>query len=321
MRPESRQTLLLVAGNFGAAALGMGYAMYAARALDPTEGADFFAALALVALVTLAVSPLGGSLARFVAALAATDQQASIAALAARTARISAVTVAAAAVAVVALHRPLARALELRTSTLLIACGAAAALALAAVPRGVLRGFQRFADDSVASLVDAGVRLITGVALVRWLGTAAAALLGYLIAAVVGLVYVWRRMRVIVDPTTDRSTDRSGFGGFLFAFALATAASQNIDVLVVKSLFSPGDAGLYGAAAALARQIEVIALPIQIAIVPVLTRKHTRGEATLPVTWRLCGYFLLAAAVPLVIVWTVPGMVVGLLYGERYAGA
>jgi O-antigen/teichoic acid export membrane protein len=107
----------------------------------------------------------------------------------------------------------------------------------------------------------------------------------------------------------------------MLAFALADAGYQNFDVLLAKTAFDPAAAGVYGAAAALARAFGVLVTPFVIFALPALTAEHAGGRPTRALMGRTLGRVLALAAVPLAIVALRPDEVVRLAFGPAFAPA
>ncbi len=72
---------------------------------------------------------------------------------------------------------------------------------------------------------------------------------------------------------------------------LAIAIFQNADVLAVKRWLSPTEAGLYGAASAMARGFGVVFVPLYVLAGPLLTGAHESGRPIRGLTLHLAGVF------------------------------
>ncbi len=325
MRDELRHTLILAVGTGISSLLRIAYVVYAARLLGPAAYADLYALLSLIFLFATGMAPIAGTVSRFTSLYLARSEHGALAGLRsfARTQvwRIVAVLILASPLVVVGLRRQLSLdswALPVLTAAIL------PLMLLTDLPRGLLRGAMRFSGFSLNISVEAMVRLALCVALLARAATGEAALLAYLLAALLAWPLGEAQVRSLGRGVEARPPD-SGvlrrFGGNLFAVAFIGAALQNVDVLIARNLFDDLDAGLYSAASSLARLVALIYLPFGIQLLPLLTtrlaerRRSSRALAALMAAFAVCA--LLAVAV---VAWA-GEPVLRLLYGVEYLGA
>jgi O-antigen/teichoic acid export membrane protein len=109
--------------------------------------------------------------------------------------------------------------------------------------------------------------------------------------------------------------------GITTALVVAMGAFQNLDILVVKRVFAPADAGIYAAAWSFARWMALVALPIEALLLPRLTFEGERGGSVAGVAARLGGSLLALGAIPLAMFLFIPTRIVTILYGAAYRDA
>ncbi len=325
MNLEIRRLGALIATAGITSILTVGYIVYAGRVLEPAGYADFSAALAVIYLFAVALSPVTPTIARLVAQYAVRSDILAAAALRRVVMKWVLMLVLAVGTILFLLAEAIARALHFRsTSTLLLSFLAALLFAVLSVDRGVTQGLMRFGLYNVNSLVEAAVRAGGGVILLILVPSAAAALVSYVAALVVAEVMLairfgreWRGY-----PTRDidwRELLRLALPMMVLMFAVAVF--QNCDVLAVKRWFPPAEAGVYGAGSAIARGFGVVFVPLYVVAGPLLTEAFASGRAIRALTIRLCAIFLVLSAGPLALFILWPQRIMTLLYGEGYAAA
>jgi len=305
MRTETRQSFILLAGTAATAALSLVYTLYVLNVLGTERAADFSAALSLFALCQLALGPINGTVARFSAQYAGEGALGKVRVLSVEVARRVAVYGVAGFAVVLLLLRPLSALLRYESVVpLLIAFAMLYVTMLIAVARGVLRGVQRYGPYNVNIVVEAAMRLGIGLLILPLLPDAAGALLAYLIAltatlavSAVQLAAVWRGHR---PQRVDGRAIRE-FTAPMFVMLITAAGFQNLDMLVVKHVHQPVDAGIYSAAFRLAATIGVLATGFNTQLLPLMTSLHTQARALAGPFLRLSGWFLLLAAAPLIL--------------------
>jgi O-antigen/teichoic acid export membrane protein len=148
--------------------------------------------------------------------------------------------------------------------------------------------------------------------------SASASLAAYLVAVLVAMAFAdWRKGDL-------RAVDMPGVLRYLmpvFAYTIIYAAFQNIDVLIVKRLFSPADAGIYGAASFLSRAGGMLVMPFVAFAVPNLVEALDDPAEVRRRFLRICvQYGVLATATVAVIGWG-SRIIITLLFGQGYGPA
>ena len=322
---SGRATAELVVGSGLAAAMTIGYIVYASRTIGAAESSDFFAALSVIYIVGVALSPLTPTIARLTTRCRAAAGPGAVAAL--RSVALGRVLIFTGAVTFVGACASLllAHTFHFRSAVpLILAFAAVLVYAIVSVDRGVLQGLFLLRTYNANVIAEAAVRLVVAAALLLFMRAASAALLAYVAGLAVSelliiapLVRTWRgaaRERV-------QWKDVERLAVPMFVLMCALAAFQNTDMLAVKRWLPPHDAGAYGAAMTLARGIGVIFVPFYVVAGPMLTALHDSGKSVLRPTIRLTGWFLAAAIVPLAVLAAVSPLLVATLYGPDFLSA
>jgi O-antigen/teichoic acid export membrane protein len=324
MRAETRHSLTLVFGTGFTAVLSFVYIIYATRTLGTKHAADFITAVSLVFLVTTAIGPINGAVAKFTAQYLAENNPGKVRALEkAMTRRVVLYGLVLTAVALLFVN-PLAALLKFHSSTpLVISCAMAYLTLILSVSRGLLRGAQSFHQYNANILVESGFRLLIGVAiLAAWTNTTAS-LVPYLVSLAAVLILSQFQLRELLNRAPGQPVDVAAFKSFLIPMCLmmfASAGYQNLDLLFVKYYFSNEDAGFYGAANNLARSIGVIVTPFNTLLLPLLTSMGRGSPQATGAFVRVSTYFLILCAVPLGMFYFYPD-IAALAYKEDFAPA
>jgi O-antigen/teichoic acid export membrane protein len=151
---------------------------------------------------------------------------------------------------------------------------------------GLLLGQQRFGLFGSAQITGATVRLASGVVLV-FLGAGVAGAVASLICmsmtvdvfAFVTLPKVWQSWK---ERATPHLHALGGFLGYTAMGMLCYALLTSMDVLIVKSRFSPVESGLYAAVATVGKITLWIASGLAILLLPKVAERRVLGQDTLP---------------------------------------
>ncbi|MEO0563236.1 MAG: hypothetical protein AAF125_14100, partial [Chloroflexota bacterium] len=111
----------------------------------------------------------------------------------------------------------------------------------------------------------------------------------------------------------------------LFGVALVSLVGQalitNSDFLLVKSFFSPEDAGLYAAISVIGRITYFGALPVLVLLVPLISRKQALDEPTLPLFLLLFGGGGAVCLALIIASALFAPLIISVLYGAAYVDA
>lgn len=307
------------------AILSMGYIVLTGRLVGPVEYSDFSAALSLIYFFAVTTSPLTPTVGRMIARLNARGDVARIAALRNVLIRRTVLYCGLAAGAGLAVSPAVAHWLRFRSPVpVALALIASLLCAIVSIDRGLLHGVLRIRDYNVNTFVEALVRFFGAIALLRWISASASASLGAYVAGFAAAELLIRLSYRANHSGDDDSVDWTEFRRLVIPMAilmLSVAILQNSDMLAVKRWMPAGDAGLYGAASALARGFGVVFVPLYVFSGPILTHAHEERRGVTAEALRLCGWFAATCALPLLVLmfWSRP--IITMLYGQAFASA
>jgi O-antigen/teichoic acid export membrane protein len=184
------------------------------------------------------------------------------------------------------------------------------------VKRGGLQGTCAFGRLSANFILEAGVRLVGAMVLVRLgfgvLGAVAA------IAASVVIAYLFPLRNRLLEAEPHESIPASfGEGMQVIVFFVGQVLINNVDILLVKHFFLPQDAGLYAAVALVGRVLYFATWSVVSAMYPISAgtkpREESRSVLVVPLLFVLfigVGFILLLGLVP--------GFVIKSLFGADF---
>jgi O-antigen/teichoic acid export membrane protein len=216
--------------------------------------------------------------------------------------------------------------LDSSTAVLLMMASVPFSLALPA-NLGLFQGTQSFVAFGSYKVVQAGVKLLAGVAFLA-LGYGVYGALGAIFVASV-LVFVATTVHAELDLRGGRTGDafdytrtyRYALPAVLAGFCLSVPAS--VDVVLAKHFFSDQAAGLYTAVSVLGKVLIFLPLGISMALFPKVTEgdghdDSARADALFD---RAMMYTAVVAGAGALAYWTFPGPILGIVYTSAYAGA
>lgn len=316
------QSAILVMANVASAALSAAYVSIAGRLLGPDNYGVVTAALSVSYLLSLIIGPLETGVSRFASVYQAEDDHARLARLTPVALRRIAVPLVVACSAGLLLVPALARLVRLPLPVSLLVVAFTAASLVASIPRGTLRGTHRFLRYGLNQVLESFLRLGIGCLAMILGAQAAGAMVGYSVGIVAAFVFGLAQLR---DLRTNEGGVEIGnlyaFSAPLFVIYAYQLAAVNLDMLYAKRHLSDNVAGLYGAAAAVARLLYLVATPLYQVLFSRVTALHARGEDTR----RLSLLVLLVVAAGLafsnLIPWLMGSFVIQLLFGSAFVGA
>ncbi len=168
------------------------------------------------------------------------------------------------------------------------------------IPWGGLQGLQKFGLLAFNLILNGGIKLLLGILLVAggWgvLGAMGAIAIAYFVTTLVSLFLISfsiRRKEEKVDSQTNTTENESSsisdayryffpVGITLLCFMVLT----QIDVILVKHLFSPIEAGYYSIAQMVGKMILFLPLPVVMVMFPKVSLLYAQRKKTLPVLIR-----------------------------------
>lgn len=134
------------------------------------------------------------------------------------------------------------------------------------------------------SLISSILKLILGIVFVLMGYSVGGAVLALLFAAILGYFYSFKPLRFVFAQKTENVKINSselikyGIPSGLALFGLALFI--NMDIILVKHLFSEVDAGLYAGLSLIAKVILYVSSPVGSVMFPLIVQKHAKGENT-----------------------------------------
>ena len=299
------------------------FLVLAGRLLGPEPYAELYAALALIFLLGTGLTPMGSAIAHYASLYEARGEAGKVVSLRRemprRLARWSLALLALGILA--ALPTKSLLGFDSLLTPVLVAVALALTLQLSA-PRGLLRGRQLFRSYGINLLAESLLRIAVALPLLLWSATASSGLLAYSLGGLGALALgLAQTAPGDAEPVTADPRPLERMFGPLLVFALATASFQNLDMLFVKGFFPDAEAGLYAAAASVAKLTALAFLPFSVANLPVFTAAFTREGALGGRLLRALGaYLCLAGALVLALVLWGPS-ILRILFGDAYLGA
>lgn len=210
-------------------------------------------------------------------------------------------------------------------------------IALASAPfiwmgadRGILQGLNAYFWLSGAYLIEALARLGLGVLLVLALAGTGGQLEGAIWALAQGMCLTWfisylaLRVNNAAKPSSPDTHERGEWQRLTRLILLALvgqAIITNSDFLLVKSLFTPQEAGLYAAVSVLGRIAYFGVLPLTTVMIPAIARQQALGESTRRSFLILVGGGMALCMSLLIVATLFAPQILGVLYGTAYQDA
>lgn len=207
------------------------------------------------------------------------------------------------------LHLPDARILAV------LAIGIAAYVPLG-VRRGAMQGLCSFRRLSASYIVEALIRLVSGVALVT-AGYGVLGAVGAISAAVLAAYFfppLGPELRVRSEAS-DPASFGEGFQAILFF--VGQVIINNIDILLVKHFFAPELAGLYAAVALVGRLLYLASWSVVSAMFPVSAAANSEKEDRNVVFWPLLAVLAMSIAFILTLSFF-PHLVIHTVFGVEF---
>jgi O-antigen/teichoic acid export membrane protein len=265
------------------------------------------------------MAPGAQTLAYFTASYVAAGDLDSALALERRALRLLAIAGVVVIAVTVAASSPLATLLHFRSRlSLVLAAASAVGVGALHIKRGRLLGQQQFRRYSWNITTESIVRLLLAVALLLLAASAAASLAAYVVALLAAMALAgWQKGDF---REVDMAAVRRYFAP-VFAYTIIYAGFQNIDVLIVKRLFPPAEAGMYGAASFLSRAAGMLVMPFVAFAVPHLVEALGDPAEVRRRFVRICAQYSILAAVAVAVIGSGSRLIIALLFGPGYGPA
>lgn len=204
-----------------------------------------------------------------------------------------------------------------------------AILMVLSIPQSInnayLQGLQYFKWLSVSGVLGVLFKII-GAALLVWFGFGVmGALGGVIIAAGIVLVITY----LVLRPELNGKSDQRYRGRHLsirsalpvFFANTAFVAMTQLDMVLVKNLFTEEEAGLYAAASILGKAVMYLPAGIAMALFPVVAENHSGGNSSAHLLIQSSGLTAILCGIGAIIYFFFGEQIVALFYGEAYTQA
>ncbi len=316
--------LWLLAASTVANVLAFGYQLVMARLLTAEQYAILIALFGVLILESISSQVIQSATAKLTAQYRAQGDEAALHQFVRRWSVRVAIAMAGLALAVILLGGPISRGLALPAVSVTVLGVGLFFAGVFTFALGLLQGLARFGWMGSVLIVQAGARLILGVALVllgfgvngAFVGAAAAIAVSVVVAAVplASLFRAARRATTIVEL--------GGAETRFFAFAaivlLAYAALTNIDAVLAPAILSPADAGTYAGAVTLGKIVLFAPIAVGFILLERTARSHVRGEPTERPLFLALGLVLATSGVAALAYVVAPAFFVNLVVGSQY---
>ena len=316
--------LWLLAATTVANVLGFGYQLVMARLLTAEQYAILIALFGVLILEAISSQVIQSATAKLTAQYRARGDEAALHQFVRRWSLRIAIAMAGLALAVVALAGPISGGLALPAVAVTFLGVSLFFAGTMTFALGLLQGLARFGWMGGVLIVQAGARLVLGVALVllgfgvngAFAGATAAIAVSVLVAAVPLAPLVRSARRATASVELGGSETR--FFAFAAVVLLAYAALTNIDAVLAPAVLSPAEAGTYAGAVTLGKIVLFAPIAVGFLLLERTARAHERGEPTERPLFLALGLVLATSGVAALAYVVAPAFFVGLIVGSQY---
>ncbi len=326
MNPTVQQGVVLLVANTLGNALQYIFHAFVSRAMGPDEYGVFASLLALYVIVNVPTGIAQTVITQYVARFRARNEMSRVGALFVDSLKYLSLAGVGVFALVAVVSAPIASFLNVPSALPVIAMASIFLIAGGStVVSGTLQGLQRFYVISANGVLGPAFRLIAGVAMVA-LGWSAAGALGAstvsaFLVMLIGFYFVRDLWRATGAPHDLALGAVSRYSGIVLIGTLAFTMLTNIDLIVVKHFFTPGQAGYYSAASVLGKIILFFPTAVSTILFPKTSHRHALGQDASGLARQsmlalvgLCGLSVAALAL-------FPAPAVHLMFGNQYDGS
>src|SRR4029077_21206011 len=272
--------------------LGFGYQLVMARLLTAEQYAILIALFGVLILESISSQVIQSATAKLAAQYRARDEEGALHQFVRRWSIRVAIAMAALALLIVALSGPISGALALPAISVAILGGSLFFAGMLTFALGLLQGLARFGWMGSVLIVQAGSRLVLGVAFVllglgvngAFAGAAAAIAVSVLVASLplAPLLRAARRSTAIVELGGEETR----FFAFAAVVLLAYAALTNVDAVLAPAILSPAEAGTDAGAVTLGKIVLFAPIAVGFLLLERTARAPAPGAPTEPPLFR-----------------------------------
>ena len=316
--------LWLLAATTVANVLGFGYQLVMARLLTAEQYAILIALFGVLILESISSQVIQSATAKLAAQYRARDDEDALHQFVRRWSVRVAIAMAGLALLIVALAGPISAALVLPALAVTFLGVSLFFAGTFTFALGLLQGLGRFGWMGSVLIVQAGSRLVLGVAFVllgfgvngAFAGAAAAIAVSVLVATLplAPLLRAARRSTAIVELGGEETR----FFALAAVVLLAYAALTNVDAVLAPAVLSPGEAGTYAGAVTLGKIVLFAPIAVGFILLERTARSHARGEPTERPLFLALGFVLATSGLAALAYVVAPAFFVNLIVGSQY---
>ena len=190
------------------------------------------------------------------------------------------------------------------------------------IVRGVLQGKKRFYSLGINLLLEAVLKLGIAVALVFIGWKVYGALIGIIIAGIIGFSTVFLLIKDVLKAKNEKF-EFKGIYDYSLPFIytiIAITLIYNLDVIFAKRFFAPEIAGMYAIASILGKAIFFGTVAVSKAILPLASESHEAGKKTDYLLKKALLITGLVSFTALILYLVVPKLIISILFGQQYIG-
>ena len=316
--------LWLLTATMVANVLGFGYQLVMARLLTAEQYAILIALFGVLILESISSQVIQSATAKLAAQYRARDDEGALHQFVRRWSVRVAIAMAILALLIVALAGPISAGLALPVIAVAFLGVSLFFAGMLTFALGLLQGLARFGWMGSMLIVQAGTRLVLGIAFVllgfgvngAFAGAAAAIAVSVLVAALplAPLLRAARRATALVELGGEETR----FFAFAAVVLLAYAALTNIDAVLAPAVLSPAEAGTYAGAVTLGKIVLFAPIAVGFLLLERTARAHARGEPTERPLFLSLGLVLATSGVAALAYVVAPAFFVNVVVGSQY---
>lgn len=188
-----------------------------------------------------------------------------------------------------------------------------------------LQGLSKFGFLTIAQFIEAYGKLILGIIAVSLGFQVSGAFGAFVLISFVSYFFtkqVLKRFVVKKDSSAVVSIrPMVGFGVLSFFMTVSMISLYNTDVVLVRHFFSSYESGLYAALSVLGKIIFFGSAPVSVAMFPLVSEAHARGDGYHKIFLQSLGLTLAIAGFATVLFSLFPSMALKVLVGSKYLPA
>lgn len=192
---------------------------------------------------------------------------------------------------------------------------------------GVMQGLQKFVPFGFCVILNFSSKLLFGVLLVSLGFGVNGALIAFSIGAAIALLASFYYLNPFIKKIPTSKTINVNFAD-VYKYSLPTiltmfcfALPANVDVIIVKHVFSPEQAGFYTATSVIGKIVLFITDAIAIAMFPKVTEAYAMKKSSISIFIQSIFFTGLISGSVAIFYWFFPSLVVEIPFGAQYIQA